>query len=132
MLGTDESHQHHRVERPKKKVRHTQTVKPQTEGVICSGADTAFPCCGQCLLLNSVCYPALALPSDTLAGTDTMLLLSAHPCLSERSASNCMPFFHSLTTRWSLRNAQQQQAADTQTGKSVGRCTFTLKKIFLS
>ncbi len=54
ILGTDESHQHHWEETPKKKVRHTQTVKPQTERVTCLGADAAF-CCGvQCLLVNSV------------------------------------------------------------------------------
>lgn len=54
MQGTDESHQHHWEETLKKKVRHTQTLKPQTERVTCLGTDTAFRCCGQCLLLNSV------------------------------------------------------------------------------
>lgn len=98
MLGTDESHQHHWEETLKKKLWHTQTLKPQTERVICSEADTAFPCCW------TLCHPAQALPSDTLSGTKTRVLLSTQPYLAVNNSfsvnftSNRPPFFHNLDT----------------------------------
>lgn len=67
MLGTDESHQPHSEEILKKKVRHTQTLKPQTEshlfGVWRSILPLRMVSAGElCAILHSHCplTPSLA------------------------------------------------------------------------
>lgn len=72
MLGSYESHQHHQEETVKKKVRHFQNLRQRESfvwGLTQHFADADNVCCW------TLCHPGLALPSDTLSGTTTSVLL---------------------------------------------------------
>lgn len=133
MLGTDESHQPHSEEILKKKVRHTQTLKPQTKSHLFGVWRSIFATTdGVCWW--TLCHPALSLPSDTLAGTKTRVLLSTQPLLlplynppSVNLAWLCPPFLHNQANLLALKTVQKTTESK-QIVNSTGHGTFTLEK----
>lgn len=89
--------------------------------------------------VDNVCWwtlrhPALALPSDTLSGTKTRVLLSTQPCLHEDNSSsvNLAQTASLSSTTWTLlalKKVRQKQKADRQIGKSIWHYILTVDRV---